>query len=690
MVNKKILFLIFAGIFFVLLLNSFVGADWNQKVDWNEARFDWNSGWKYDWDRSTLPCANSDHSGYKTWGDGIASNNPNSYAYNKWVRYDCNGPSWHWEMDYVSDFPLTRICYDGDGDDYASGSNSGIGLSTENLCQKIESESCDNNDLVNPGVTEISDGIDNNCNGQIDEGFVCVNGATQSCGTNVGECQAGTQTCTNGQWSTCTGSIGPTTETCDGKDNNCDGLIDANNLDLIICYRDKDKDRFGMSSVEGSDNSAWFPKDACSSLDYDYCPRVTSNAYWDNYDASYRERWIDDWSSGTGDCDNDNSKIFPNAPEICDSIDNQCSGNTGYGQIDENPNTICQSNPPFASGQICHSGTCGTPRVYWASDSAGATEIITPPNLIAYPPTKTVYLVLEYPPFISGDREWKFEIYEKDYFLNPNDNIRVGEDALTGTITGNKIIATWTITQADIDKAKENFEDPFDFYFRMYDAEKPGGGGGGGVPLAEIILGLKKSITGKSITGFYTFKSIDQEENKYLKISWIEEGQTQPPTPTCTDGIKNQDETGIDCGGSICSACISQPLQIDCTQYLKCSDYTENDCGDDLCQVSSLDGCLWNSGTSSCNPYETIISEQGEEVACSYEEQITSTCETSNFLEYSLSLIEGSSEDCETKEPRSIICSAKTKLPLESKFGILLTILVIVLGYLFLRGEKNK
>ena len=61
----------------------------------------------------------------------------------------------------------------------------------------------------------------------------CADGQTQPCyagpaGTRgVGICQAGTQSCVNGHWaSACQGEVIMQTETCDGKDNNCNGDID--------------------------------------------------------------------------------------------------------------------------------------------------------------------------------------------------------------------------------------------------------------------------------------------------------------------------------------------------------------------------------------------------------------------------------------------------------------------------------
>jgi len=73
---------------------------------------------------------------------------------------------------------------------------------------------------------EICDGLDNDCDGVVDEGCSCVNGANKSCGSNIGECKTGTQTCVNGVWgAACVGEVALANETCDSKDNNCNGIV---------------------------------------------------------------------------------------------------------------------------------------------------------------------------------------------------------------------------------------------------------------------------------------------------------------------------------------------------------------------------------------------------------------------------------------------------------------------------------
>ena len=51
-------------------------------------------------------------------------------------------------------------------------------------------------------------------------------------------------------------------------------------------------------------------------------------------------------------------------------------------------------------------------------------------------------------------------------------------------------------------------------------------------------------------------------------------GTCATPVPTCNDGIRNQDETGVDCGG-VCPACAAPS----CTDGIQNQDETDVDCG---------------------------------------------------------------------------------------------------------------
>ncbi|MBL4662580.1 MAG: T9SS type A sorting domain-containing protein, partial [Flavobacteriaceae bacterium] len=69
-----------------------------------------------------------------------------------------------------------------------------------------------------------------------------------------------------------------------------------------------------------------------------------------------------------------------------------------------------------------------------------------------------------------------------------------------------------------------------------------------------------------------------------------------PPLPTCTDGIQNGDETGVDCGGTNCAPC-AVPT---CTDGIQNGDETGVDCGGTNCAPCQI-AC---SSTISSFPYD--------------------------------------------------------------------------------------
>jgi len=209
---------------------------------------------------------------------------------------------------------------------------------------------------------------------------LCTEGQTRPCGSSVGICTPGLQSCVGGRWSQqCVGGISPVEEICgDGLDNNCNGQVDEA---LYHWLRDQDGDGFGAQGSEITTCSPnppdgyvqWEGEFDCNDNDPSVNPAMREicdgrdnncNGLVDEEGDLQFFRDNDGDGIGTtfdialactpppgyvtqaGDCDDGNASTYPGAPEQCDTMDNDCDG-----QIDEGSN-ICPS------GQSCGNNGC--------------------------------------------------------------------------------------------------------------------------------------------------------------------------------------------------------------------------------------------------------------------------------------------------------------------------------------------
>jgi large repetitive protein len=188
-------------------------------------------------------------------------------------------------------------------------------------------EDCNDRDAsINPGAEEVCDGIDNNCDGTVDEG-VTVTGYADSDGDGFGDAATEAELCelTDG-WvedaTDCDDSrddVFPgADEPCDGVDNDCDDEVDEDGDS--VWYQDADGDGQGDSTTY---------QVACSPGD--------------------------GWSANADDCDDSRDDVYAGADEVCDGADNDCDG-----AVDEDATTTFYADAdndgygdPSATTQAC-------------------------------------------------------------------------------------------------------------------------------------------------------------------------------------------------------------------------------------------------------------------------------------------------------------------------------------------------
>ena len=182
----------------------------------------------------------------------------------------------------------------------------------------------DNNPNTNPDCPDVCNGIDDNCDGQIDEGFDVDGDGYTVCDGDCDDTDA---------------SVNPgATEVCNGVDDNCDGTVDEG--------YDADADGWTSCGGDCDDNNPNTNPD---------CPDIC-NGIDDNCDGQIDEGFDADGDGYTvcnGDCDDTDASVNPGATEVCNGVDDDCDGvvDEGYdadadgwttcaGDCDDNnPNT---------------------------------------------------------------------------------------------------------------------------------------------------------------------------------------------------------------------------------------------------------------------------------------------------------------------------------------------------------------
>ena len=239
---------------------------------------------------------------------------------------DCNGKIDGADPNIANDPQLGLDCYGDPDGECATAAHKGL---TTCVGQKVQCVGA--NVIVAGELKETCNGLDDDCDGIIDNNLTDVG---KACGiSQVFPCQLGAQQCVNGGL-VCVGDVGPGIETCNGFDDDCDGTIDNNLTDTSgTCGQSGVGPvcKFGAKVCQGGVivcQGNVDPKfESCNGLDDD-CDGTADNNLTDT-GASCGASGTSPCKLGTIQCDAGTlkclGKIDPST-ETCNGLDDDCDG----------------------------------------------------------------------------------------------------------------------------------------------------------------------------------------------------------------------------------------------------------------------------------------------------------------------------------------------------------------------------